>query len=69
MTDKEYYKLCNETPAGTTLSFNTGEDQVRGRFVGCTEDGVMIEANGQTFIWPRELIDYRKSDYQFPSYS
>jgi len=69
MTNKEFYKICSETPLGTSLTFNTGDDQVRGSFVGCTEDGVVIEANGQSFIWPRELIEYRKPDYQIPSYS
>jgi hypothetical protein len=69
MTEKEFYKLCNGTPVGTTLSFNTGNDQLRGNFVGCSADGVVIETNGQSFIWPRELIDYRKTDPQIPTYS
>jgi len=69
MTDKDYRKLCSETPLGTPLSFFTGEAEVRGKFVGCSDDSVLIEANGKTFIWPRDLIDYRKSDYPIPSYS
>jgi hypothetical protein len=69
MTGKEFHKLCNETPVGTTLSFNTGKHQLRGRFVGCTTDGVIIEANDQSFIWPRQLIDCRRADYTPPSYS
>jgi hypothetical protein len=69
MKNKDFHRLCNETPIGTTLSFNTGEHQVHGKFVGCSADGVLIEANEQVFMWPRDLIDYRKTDYPFPTYS
>lgn len=69
MTKSEFNRLCSETETGTPLSFNTGSEIVSGKFVGCTEDGVVIEANGQSYIWPLELLDFRKPDYQIPSYS
>ncbi len=69
MTEKEFHKLCSETETGTALSFYNGNNHVYGRFVGCSEDSVVIEANGLNFIWPRDLVDYRKSDYSTPSYS
>lgn len=69
MTRKDFKTLCDTTPAGTMLSFEFQDKQVRGKFVGCSEAGVLIEANGLQFIWPRNLIDYRKSAYPIPSYS
>jgi hypothetical protein len=69
MTDKEFHKLCKETQKGTTLSFNTGEQHVYGKFVGCSDGSVIIEAHGRDFIWPRDMIDYREADYPFPTYS
>lgn len=69
MTDQEFKQLCSDTKVGTILSFNTGKEQVRGEFVGCENHAVVFEVNGRTFIWPRDLIDYRKPDYQIPSYS
>lgn len=69
MTDQDFKQLCSETKAGTTLSFNTGEQQVHGKFVGCEDQAVIFEVNGRSFIWPRDLLDYRKPDYPIPSYS
>lgn len=69
MTNLEFHKLCNQTPIGTPLIFNTGEHEVHGKFVGCSEQGVLIETNEQVFIWPYDLIDYGKTDYPIPSYS
>jgi hypothetical protein len=69
MTEQEFKALCSEIPCGTTLTFSYRDKQVRGKFVGCTADAVIIEANGQNFIWPRDLCEYRKSSYPIPSYS
>jgi len=69
MTNQEFRKLCEETEIGTTLSLTMGVEQARGRFVGCSEDGVMLETNGRVSIWPPDLIDYRKTEHPKPSYS
>jgi len=69
MNDRQFENLCRKTPTGTPLSFGTGEVEIRGKFVGCTNDGVIIEANGRHFIWPRDLIDVGRTDYPIPSYS
>ena len=69
MTRHEFKTLCDTTPAGTELLFEFRDQQVRGKFVGCSEAGVVIEANGLQLIWPRELVDYRKPAYPIPSYS
>lgn len=69
MTTEEFTRLCSETESGTLLTFDTGSDQVRGSFIGCTEDAVIIEANGKHFIWPRDLISCRRPEYPIPSYS
>ncbi|PLX74100.1 MAG: hypothetical protein C0615_09775 [Desulfuromonas sp.] len=70
MTEKEFQKLCTGTPSGTTLLFHYKGSVIRGRFVGCAEDEIVIEANGRHHVWPRELCDYEESSFPFPpSYS
>lgn len=69
MTIKEFQQLCNSTPVGTTLTFKYEDHEIKGHFVGCGSDEVVIESNGKPFIWPREVCDVRKSDYPTPSYS
>ena len=69
MTEKEFKELCSKTSSGTTLTFSFGDRQVSGKFVGCAEDAVVIEANGRSFVWPRELCSYRTTSNQVPSYS
>jgi len=69
MTRNEFKRLCETTPQGTEVSFEFRDKQVRGKFVGCSENGVLIETNGRQFIWPKELLDYRQSSYPIPSYS
>jgi len=69
MTNQEFRKLCDETEIGTTLSLTMEGEEARGRFVGCSEDGVMLETDGRVSIWPPDLIDYRKTTYPKPSYS
>jgi len=67
MTNREFHKLCNATPVGTPLSFFSGGSRVRGKFVGCSGDGIVIEANEQVFTWPRHLIDAEPADHPLPS--
>jgi len=69
MTVEEFHKLCKTTKTGTVLTFKFREAEIRGHFVGCGEDEVVIEANGKQYIWPRELCSVRKRDYPIPSYS
>lgn len=69
MTDSEFAKLCRETRPGTALTFATGAGDVRGSFIGCTDDSVIIEVNGKHVLWPYDLISCRKSGYPTPSYS
>lgn len=69
MTIEEFQQLCKTTEAGTTLTFKYRDTEISGRFVGCGEDAVVIEAAGRQHVWPRELVSCRKSDYPYPSYS
>jgi len=69
MTDKEFRTLCKETEIGETLTLTLDSQQTRGKFIGCTQDGVIIESNGQVSIWPLDLVEYRKTANPTPSYS
>jgi len=69
MTNEKYKKLCAETEIGTPLVFTYRDLEIRGKFVGCAEDAIIIEANGKQVLWPRDLCDYSQSDYPLPSYS
>ena len=69
MTEEEFRELCEEIEPGTRLTFTYRDQEVEGKFVGCAEDAVVIEANGRNFLWPKELCDWRKTDYPRPSYS
>ena len=69
MTLQEFHRLCKTTKIGTTLTFKYGNQEVKGHFIGCGNDEVVIEANGKQFIWPRELCEVRKTDYPRPTYS
>jgi hypothetical protein len=69
MNLKECHKLCKTTKAGTALTFTYGDQVIKGHFIGCGRDEVVIEANGKQYVWPRELCDVRKSDYPRPRYS
>jgi hypothetical protein len=69
MTEQEFHSLCSKTPSGKILIFSFRDQEVRGKFIGCAEDAVVIEANGRSYIWPRELCSYQKSTYATPSYS
>lgn len=66
---EEFHKLCKTTTVGMTLTFTYGGQEIKGHFIGCGKDEVIIESNGKQFIWPRDLCDVRKSDYPRPSYS
>lgn len=69
MSKKEFKKLCETTEIGTSVSFSCRDKSINGKFIGCAEDAIIIEANGRTHIWPWELCDYRKSTYPRPTYS
>lgn len=69
MTEQEFEQLCDSTAVGTPLSFHYRDKEVRGKFIGCMEDAVIIETSGGQFIWPRQLCDAIKSTYPRPSYS
>lgn len=69
MTVEEFHMLCKTTETGTILNFKYQDTEIKGHFIGCGEDEVVIEANGRQYIWPRELCRFRKSDYPIPSYS
>ncbi len=69
MTEKEFRKLCSTTPTGTALAFRYNDIEVKGTFVGCAQDAVVVQANGRQFLWPRELCQIGKSSYPVPSYS
>ena len=69
MTSQEYQDLCESTEPGTTLIFSFRDMEIRGKFIGCAEDAVIIEANGKGYFWPRELCAYRKQEHGTPSYS
>jgi len=69
MTEKEFEELCETTETGTILTFSYRDIKIEGKFIGCADDSVIVEAEGRQYIWPRELCLYRKSDYPTPSYS
>ena len=69
MTKEQFRKLCEETEIGTSLMFSYRDLEIRGKFIGCAEDAVIIEANGKQILWPWELCDYKQSSYSGPSYS
>ncbi|NIQ96120.1 MAG: hypothetical protein GWN87_19395 [Desulfuromonadales bacterium] len=69
MTEQQFRKLCNETEIGTSVSFSYRDRTVRGKFIGCAEDAVIIETDGKATFWPWELCDYHKSSYPTPTYS
>ena len=69
MTKEQFSKLCEETEIGTSLSFSYRDLEIRGKFIGCAEDAIIIEANGKAVLWPWELCDYSKSSYSTPGYS
>lgn len=69
MTPEKFRRLCAETEIGTPLTFTYRDLEIRGKFVGCAEDAVIIEANGKQVFWPRELCDYSTAVYPYPTYS
>jgi hypothetical protein len=69
MTEKEFTQLCRTTPTGATLTFQYLDTEVRGNFIGCGEEAVIIEVNGRQVIWPREVCECRKNLYPIPTYS
>lgn len=69
MTVEEFQTLCKTTRVGTALIFSYEGEEIKGRFIGCGSDEVVIEANGKQFVWPRAICTIRKSDYPTPSYS
>lgn len=69
MTEKQFRTLCQETEIGTAVSFTYRDLEIRGKFIGCAEDAIIIEANGKQVLWPWELCDYRQSTYPRPTYS
>ena len=69
MTKHAFKKFCTTTPTGTTLSLNCNNVEVKGTFIGCDDNSVIIEANGSANICPHDLCDYGKSSYPIPSYS
>jgi len=69
MTKEQYRKLCETTEVGTPIMFTYRDLEIRGKFVGCAEDAIIIEANGKQVLWPMELCDYSESTYPRPNYS
>jgi hypothetical protein len=69
MTREQFKKLCEKTEVGTPVSFNYRDLEIRGKFLGCAEDAIIIEANGKAILWPWELCDYSNNTYPRPSYS
>lgn len=69
MTEQEFNELCSTTSPGTTLTFSFRDQEIEGKFIGCAENAVVIEANGRGFFWPRELCSYRKASRMGPTYS
>jgi hypothetical protein len=69
MTSNEFKTFCATTPTGTTLSLSYRNVEVKGKFVGCADNAILIEANGSVNICPYDLCEYGKSSYPIPSYS
>ncbi|MDH3999034.1 MAG: hypothetical protein OET90_09385 [Desulfuromonadales bacterium] len=69
MTEQEFQKLCSDTSLGDSLLLSYGELEVCGKFIGCAEDAIVIEANGRSYVWPRELCRFITTSDAIPSYS
>ena len=69
MTKNEFKTFCTTTPTGTTLMLSCNNVEVEGKFIGCSDDAVIIEANGSANICPHDLCEYSTSSYPTPSYS
>ncbi len=69
MTEKQFRELCEATPIGTAVSFSYRDTTIRGKFIGCAEDAIVIESDGKAALWPWELCDYKTSTYPRPTYS
>ena len=69
MTDQEFEYLRDKIPPGSILTFSFDGLELCGTFIGCSEDAVVIEANGNGYFWPKELCSYQKLSYKTPSYS
>ena len=68
MTAHEFKILCTHIEPGTTMTFIHDGTEVRGTFIGCSEDAVIIQADDRKIRWPKDLCDYRLSPYQMPSH-
>lgn len=69
MTEKEFGEICtlgSQSPSilVTYLDFN-----LTGTLLGCWEDHLLIEVNGQREVWPRELCERAQPSYPGPSYA
>jgi hypothetical protein len=69
MTKNEFKTFCTTTPTGATLTLSCHNVEVEGKFIGCADGAIIIEANGCENICPLELCDYYKTSYPPPSYS
>ena len=69
MTGREFEKICSLQKDKLPIAIRHKEFDLRGKFVGCWEESLVIEINGQYALWPCELCESEKPDYPIPSYS
>lgn len=68
MTEKEFGEICDFGTSNPSISVTYLDFNLTGKLVGCYEDNLLIEINGQRQVWPRELCERAKPGYPGPSY-
>ncbi len=69
MTDREFKEICSLQQAGSTITIRDHQLNLTGKVIGCWEDSLVIDFNGQREIWPMELLEREQQTYPAPSYS
>lgn len=69
MTKKEFGEVCSLQNSGASIMVSYLDFKLTGKLVGCWEDDLLLNVNGQHELWPRELCQAEKKTYPIPSYS
>lgn len=69
MTDREFKEICSLQQSGSAIMIRDHQFNLTGKVIGCWEDSLVIDFNGQREIWPMELFESEQQTYPVPSYS
>lgn len=69
MTEKEFAEICRLGKTGPSIAITYLDFNLTGKLLGCWENNLLIEVNGQREVWPRELCESVKPGYPGPAYS